>query len=107
MSKGTVVWIDTEPTFWNIEETKEHNAIAVCSSDAIVYVSDGEIDRPEFVMSCSDRYGCFVATKNDGAKDRAMCFRILGDNVLNKRLNKRKRGDSENLPPVSKPKSRT
>ena len=76
---------DTKPTFGNIEETKEHKTITVCSPDAIVYVPDGEIDRPVFVMSCSDRYSCFITTKKDGAKDRAMCFRILGDIVLNKR----------------------
>ena len=85
MSLGIVVWLDKKPTFGNVEETKEHNTIAVCLPDAIVYVSDGEIDRPVFIMSRSDRYSCFIATKNDGAKDRAMCCRIPGDTVLKKR----------------------
>lgn len=73
---------DTKPTFGNIEETKEHKTITVCSPDAIVYVPDGEIDRPVFVMSCSDRYSCFITTKNDGAKDRAMGIMILSNNIL-------------------------
>jgi hypothetical protein len=92
-----------KPTFRNSKETKEHNAIAMCSSEAIAYVSNGEIDRPVFVMSCSNRYSCFIATKNDGAKDRAMRFRILGNNVLNATIiTLNKRGDSDNLLPVSK-----
>jgi len=70
-------------TFRDSEETKEHNAIAMCSSEAIEYVSDREIDRPVFIVSRSDRYSCFITTENDGAKDRAMRFRILGNNVLN------------------------
>ena len=58
-----------KPTFRDSEETKEHNAIAMCLSEAIEYVSDREIDRPVFIMSHSDRYSCFIATENDGAKD--------------------------------------
>ena len=69
MSLGIVVWLDKKTTFGNVEKTKEHNTIVVCSPDAIVYVSNGEIDRPVFIMSHSDRYSCFIATKNDGAKD--------------------------------------
>lgn len=84
MSKELVVGLDTKPTFGDMEETKEHNAIRMCSSNTIVYVSDGEIDRPVFVVTCSDRYSCFIATKNDRAKDRAMRLRILGNDVLNK-----------------------
>ena len=97
-----------KPTFRDSEETKEHNAIVMCSSEAIVYVSNREIDRPVFVMSCSDRYSCFIATENDGAKDRAMRFRILGNNVLNTMsISLNKRGDSKNLLPVSKANLRT
>jgi hypothetical protein len=72
-----------ERTFRDSKETKEHNAVAMCSSEAIMYVSDREIDRPILIMSCSNRYGCFITTKNDGAKDRAVCFRIFSNNVLN------------------------
>jgi hypothetical protein len=82
MSWEIIVLLDMKPTFRDCEESKEHNAIAMCPSDAIAYVSDREIDRPVFIMSCSDRYSCFVATENDRAKDRAMCFRIFRNNVL-------------------------
>jgi hypothetical protein len=49
-----------------------------------VYIANREIDGPIFVMPCSNGYGCFIASKDDGAKDRSMRFRVLlGNNVLN------------------------
>jgi hypothetical protein len=97
------------PTFRDSEETQEHDTIGVCSSEAIVYVPNGEIDRPIFIMSCSNRYCRFITTKNDGAKDRAMHFRIFSNNVLNTmHISLRLKGDSRQNPlPVSKPNLRT
>lgn len=69
-------------TFRDSEETKEHNTITMCSSHVIVYVTDGEIKGPVFIVSCSYRYGSFVATENYWAKDRAVRFEILSNYVL-------------------------
>jgi hypothetical protein len=54
----------------------------MCSSEAIVQVTNGEIDGPKFIVSYSNGYSSFIAAKNDGAKDGAMGFRILSNNVL-------------------------
>jgi hypothetical protein len=54
----------------------------MCSSEAIAQVTNGEIDGPIFIVSCSDGYSSFIAAENDGAKDGAMGFRILSNNVL-------------------------
>lgn len=72
-----IIQLDTRPTFRDSEETKEHNAIAMRSSNVIVYITDGEIKGPVFIVSCSYRYSSFVATKDYWAKDRAMRFGIL------------------------------
>jgi hypothetical protein len=69
-------------TFRDSEETKEHNAIAMCSSNVIVYVTDREMKGPVFIVSSSYRYSSFVTTENYWAKDRAVRFGILSNYVL-------------------------
>lgn len=69
-------------TFRDSEETKEHNAIAMGSSNVIVYVTNREVDRPVLIMASSYRYSGLVTTKNDRAKDSTMGFRIFSNNVL-------------------------
>jgi hypothetical protein len=56
-------------TFGNSKETEERNAIAVCSSDVVMYVANRKIYGPVFIMSHSYRYSSFVAAENNGAKD--------------------------------------
>jgi hypothetical protein len=51
-------------------------------SNVIVYVANREINWPVLIVSCSYRYSCFITAKDDGAKNRAMGFRILCNYVL-------------------------
>lgn len=69
-------------TFGDRKETKEHNTITMCSLNIIVYIANRQIDRPILIVASSYRYSGLVAAKNDRAKDRAMSFRILSNNVL-------------------------
>jgi hypothetical protein len=69
-------------TFGNSKETEEHNTIAMCSSDVVMCVANRKIYGPVFVMSCSYRYSSFVTAEDNGAKDRAMSFRILSNDIL-------------------------
>jgi hypothetical protein len=50
--------------------------------DVIVYVADGEINRPIVVGGCSNGYSSLVAAENNWAEYQAMCLRILCDYVL-------------------------
>lgn len=77
-----ILWLDMKSTFRDSEETKEDNTVAMCPSEAIVYVSDRKIDGPVFILPCSDGYSCFIATENDGTKDRSMSCRIFGNHIL-------------------------
>jgi hypothetical protein len=47
-----------------------------------MYVADRKIYWPVFIMSCRYRYSSFVAAENNGAKDRAMSFGILSNDIL-------------------------
>jgi len=78
-----IIQLDIMITFRDSKEAKEHNTIAMCSSDIIVYVSNREINWPVLIVSCSYRYGGFITVKNDGAKDGTIGFRILRNYVLN------------------------
>jgi hypothetical protein len=69
-------------TFGNSKETKEHNAISMHSLDVVMYVANRKIYGPVFIMSCSYRYSSFVTAEDNGAKDRAMSFRILSNDIL-------------------------
>ena len=60
----------------------------MCLLDIIVYVADGEINGPIFIVSYSNEYSSLITAENDRAKDRAMGFRILGDDVLMNNENK-------------------
>jgi hypothetical protein len=62
-------------TFWDSEEAKEHNAIAMCSPDAVVYITNRKIDGPVLVVSCGNRYSSFITTEDNRAKHRAMGLR--------------------------------
>ena len=55
-------------TFGNSEKAEEYNTITMGSSDVIVYVANGEINGPIFIMACSDRYHHLVASENDWAE---------------------------------------
>jgi hypothetical protein len=54
----------------------------MCSSNVIVYVAYGKINGPVFIVACSDRYSSLIAAENDRAKNRAMGFWILGNDIL-------------------------
>lgn len=54
----------------------------MCSSNVIVYITYGKINRPVFVVACSNGHSSLIAAENDWAKNRAMGFRILGNDVL-------------------------
>jgi hypothetical protein len=84
ISKENIMKLNVTLTLRDSKETKEYNAIAMCSSDVIVYVTDGEVNRPVLVVSGSYRYGSFITAENDRAKDRAVAFVILRNYVLNK-----------------------
>jgi hypothetical protein len=94
-------------TFGDSKETEEHNAIAMCSSDVVVYVANRKIYGPVLIMSCSYRYSSFVAAKNNGAKDGAMS---LGSSAIISFMQQvliLDQRDGEDLLPASKPNFRT
>jgi hypothetical protein len=69
-------------TFGNSKESEEHNAIAMCSSDVVMYVANRKIYGPVFIMYCSYRYSSFVTAENNRAEDGAVSFRILSNDIL-------------------------
>jgi len=52
------------------------------SPDVITHIPDREIDGMIFVLTGCDGSGCFVASKYDGDKHRAVCVDIYSDEVL-------------------------
>ena len=52
------------------------------SLDLVMYVANRKIYWPVFIMACLYRYSSFVAAENNGAKDEAMSFGILSNNIL-------------------------
>lgn len=54
----------------------------MCSSDVIVYVANGEINGPIFIVACSDRNSGLVTSENDWAEDRAMRLWITCNYIL-------------------------
>src|SRR5882762_4532021 len=79
---NVIIQLDTTITFRDSKEAEEHNTIAMCSLDIIVYIANREINWPVLIVSCSHRYSGFITAKNDGAKDGAIGFRILRNYVL-------------------------
>jgi hypothetical protein len=69
-------------TFGNGKEAEEHNTIAMRSSDVVMYVANRKIYGPVFIVSRSYRYSSFVAAENNGAKDGAVSFGILSNDIL-------------------------
>lgn len=49
----------------------------MCLLDVIVYIANGEIDRPIFIVACSNRYHDLVTSKDDWAEYWAMHLQIF------------------------------
>lgn len=51
---------------------------------AVVDIADGTVDWPKLSVTCSNRRDCFITSKDDGHKHRAMCLRIFRNDILDK-----------------------
>lgn len=71
-----------ELTLRDRKETKKYDTVTMCLSNAIVYITYGKINGPVFVVACSNGYSSLIAAQNDRAKNRAMGFGILSNDVL-------------------------
>jgi hypothetical protein len=69
-------------TFWDHKEAKEHKAVAMCSSEVVVYVANRKVNGPILIMSSSHRYSGLVATKDDRTEDSAVGTWIFSNDIL-------------------------
>lgn len=70
-------------TFWDGEKCNENKGIAMSTTYIILYIPDGEVQRIILIISCTNGYSSFVATKNDGNQHSTVVFLVLlGNSVL-------------------------
>jgi hypothetical protein len=53
---GKILELDITLTFWNCKKTEEHHTIAMCTSNINVDVTNGKINQPVLIVSCSYGY---------------------------------------------------
>jgi hypothetical protein len=50
--------------------------------DVIVYVANGQVNRPVCIITCANRYCSLVTAENDWAENRAMCVPMILRNFV-------------------------
>ena len=51
-------------TLWNCKEHYERNGILMRTLHAVVHITYGQIEGVEFVLTSSDRHGCFITPED-------------------------------------------
>lgn len=77
-------------TFWYGQKADEDKSVTMCMTYIVEEITNRSIDRPIFIMTCTDQNSSLVAPNNNRNKHSTVCIRIFGDLVLRNKINKYK-----------------
>jgi len=70
-------------TFWHCKKTNENHRIAVCTTNVVVNITYGEVERVIVCLTGCYGYSSLVATKDDGNQCCSrFCWIFTNDPIL-------------------------